>query len=619
MKSLLQISKLKKSYGERLLFEDATAAFVEKRKVGVIGRNGAGKSTLFKIILGQEEADDGEIIRSRDLKLGYVEQHAPYRRGESVQDFLLRYTGREIWECARMAARFGIRGPMLEAAVDELAGGYQMRVKLTAMLLGDPNLLLLDEPTNYLDLGTLLMLERFLREYNGAVLIISHDREFLKRTTEHTLEVADGTVFLYPGDLEEYFAFQEERREQQLKMYKNVEARRKELQSFVDRFRAKNTKATQAKSKQKQIDKLPTIEIEHAVRGVEIRIPPVPEHQARSKSAVLRVEDLSIGYGADGEAGAKFVAKNISFNIGGGTRLAVLGDNGQGKSTLLKTLAGVLEPLAGGFRWKDGLNVAYYAQHVYNLDESVDILTTLDRMAAPGVMRQEILDMAGGFLFSGDDVRKSVAALSGGERARVALAGLLLGGCDVLLLDEPTNHLDFESVEALGHALRGWNGTTLFVSHDRTFVKLAATEILEMKDGAAEFYPGSYDEYVYSLEQRLDEDRFDEAVPEKGGPAPVDKTTGADDEAGENVYLRRKEYQAELKVLRKELRELEPRLAKLEQERDELVEFFSGGEYDADRDARLKEVQRLLEDIETKWLGAQERAEHLEQLIAVKN
>ncbi|MEQ9366779.1 MAG: ATP-binding cassette domain-containing protein, partial [Leptospirales bacterium] len=379
MKSLLQISKLKKSYGARTLFEDATASFGERQKIGVVGRNGAGKSTLFRILLDQEEADSGEVIRSRDLRLGYVEQHAPFEPGESVIDFLQRYTGREGWECGKVAGRFALKGPLLETAVDQLAGGFQMRVKLAAMLLGEPNLLLLDEPTNYLDLNTLLLLERFLEDFNGAYLVISHDREFLKRTCQHTLEVENGDVFLYPGDLEEYFAFKTEQEELKIQLNRNTEARRKELQTFVERFRAKASKAAQAKSKAKQLEKLQTIEIGKSLRGVNINLPPAG---GRSKVA-LRVENLTIGYpGATKDAEPAIVARDIDFTIERGARVAVLGANGQGKSTLLKTLTDRLAPLAGGVRWTDGLQLGFYAQHVYEagvLDPDQDVYAALER------------------------------------------------------------------------------------------------------------------------------------------------------------------------------------------------------------------------------------------------
>ena len=610
MKSLLQISKLKKSYGARTLFEDATASFGERQKIGVVGRNGAGKSTLFRILLEQEEADSGEVIRSRDLRLGYVEQHAPFEPDESVLDFLKRYTGREGWECGKVAGRFALKGAYLEAPVSQLAGGYQMRVKLAAMLLGEPNLLLLDEPTNYLDLNTLLLLEQFLSDFNGAYLVISHDREFLKRTCDHTLEVENGDVFLYPGDLEEYFAFKTEQEELKIQLNRNTEARRKELQTFVERFRAKASKAAQARSKAKQLEKLETIEIGKQLRSVVINLPPAG---GRSKVA-LRVEDLTIGY-AGGQLSDESitVASDIQFVVERGARVAVLGANGQGKSTLLKTLAGKLRPLGGEFRWTESLQLGFYAQHVYEagvLDPSIDVFTALEQAASPGTSRQAILNMAGSFLFSGNDVDKRIGTLSGGERARVCLAGILLGGCQVLLLDEPTNHLDFDTVEALGTALRGWDGTVLFVSHDRTFVKLAATQILEASEGSVRFYAGAYDEYVYSLSQRLNaESREAPELKPRLESRPADA-------APVNSHQQRKSWQSELKALRKELTTLERTIHALERERDDLTAAFASGvDYSREKSERLEVVTRELEAAEARWLELEAAADALEDRI----
>ena len=615
MKVLLQIQNLRKSYGDRVLFEKATAAFGDKQKIGVIGRNGAGKSTLFRIILDQEEADEGEIVRAQDLRPGWIEQKNPYEPEELVLDFLKRYTEREEWDCARMAARFNIGNDRLAVPVGSLPGGYQMRVKLTAMLLREPNFLMLDEPTNYLDLGTLLLLEDFLRSWNGGFLLISHDREFLKSVCDQTLEVDDGDIFLYPGGLEEYFEFKAEQREQKLAMNRNIELRRKELQDFVDRFRAKATKARQAQSKMKQLEKLETIEIGKPAGTVRINIPTVETR----KGWALRLENLAVGYGPSEESDGRTVASGIDLEVGRGSKVAVLGDNGQGKTTLLKTIAGVLPALSGECLRAKAVELAYYEQNVYAaLDPSVDILTTLERLAAPGTSRQQILDMAGGFLFSGDEVKKSVSLLSGGERARVCLAGLLLARRSLLLLDEPTNHLDFETVEALGAALREYSGTVLFVSHDRTFVHLVATQVVEVKNGTVLSYPGTYDEYVFHLRQALaDETR------EAGGKTTGAKNTtpaSADESPGEapNLYQQKKQWRSELNKIKKAAGVLEKQVQQLEAERDTLLAWFTDnpGEYSPEKQDRLTQVETELATSEEEWLEVQGRVEELEGLIA---
>lgn len=599
MKTLLQISRLKKSYGARLLFEEATVSFLEREKVAVIGRNGAGKSTLFRILNGEEEADGGEIIRSRDLRLATLQQKDPFSPEESALAFLQRSSGCEAWLCGKVAGRFALKGADLERPIGELPGGRQMRVKLAALLLGEPNLLLLDEPTNYLDLGTLLLLERFLAQYNGAALIISHDREFLKRTTDATMEIDDGEVVYFPGELEDYFEFKAERRQQQQRQQKNVEARRKELQDFVDRFRAKASKARQAQSRMKMLEKLSPIEIRRRGRMVEIKLPPTQPRKGR----VLSISDLEIGYENHSVAG------DIQLEMVGGARLAVLGDNGAGKSTFLKTLAGVLPPRGGGLRWTPGVRVGYYAQHVYqSLRAESTVIGEIRLMAAPGVTPQQCLDMAGAFLFSGDDASKSVALLSGGERARVALAGLLLGRYDVLLLDEPTNHLDFDTVEALGDALARYPGAIVFVSHDRTFVSLCANQIIEIADGEARGYPGSYPEYVYAMEQRLALET--ESGESKAAASP--KPTAAKSAPA----LPRKDQRAEQNRLQKELRTLETRLSELSADRDALQARLSGGEYSRELQEMLAVAERDLQSCEARWLETSSQLESLAQATA---
>ena len=504
MPAILQLKDIHKSFGAHVIFDDAGVALNSEQKAGFIGRNGAGKSTLCKIIIGQEPADSGKVIRSADLRLSYLEQHDPFAPSETVLAFLARYTGQEPWRCGEVAARFQLKNELLETPVKSLSGGYQTRVKLTAMLLNDPNFLILDEPSNYLDLKTLILLEEFLQDFEGGFLIVSHDREFLKKTCDHTLEAENGRLALYPGTVEEYLTFKQEQRAQAISTNETIESKRKQLQAFVDRFRAKASKAGQARSKMKQIEKLKTLDLAEAQSTVQIKIPAV---QPRNGVA-FRCKDLAIGYPE------KLVAKGIRVDVDHGAHVAVLGDNGQGKTTFLRTIAGDLAPKGGSFRWGFNCEVAYYAQHVVaGLDRTQDVFTHLESRAARSVTRQELLMMAGCFLFKGNDVKKSVSVLSGGECARLCLAGLLLMKSSVLLLDEPTNHLDFETVEALGAALRQFQGTVFFISHDRTFVNMMATQILEVRNGSVAQYPGSYSDYVYHLEHQV---RRELAVDPKG-------------------------------------------------------------------------------------------------------
>ncbi len=590
MTVLLQVNELHKAYGAVTILDSATASFGDDQKIGVIGRNGAGKSTLCRIITGHESADSGSIIRNTALRLSYLEQHDTFKPGESVLAFLMRTTRCEHWECAQMAARFQLKNKMLEESVRNLPGGFQTRVKLAAMLLGDPNFLILDEPSNYLDLATLILLENFLLNFKGGYLVVSHDREFLKRTCDHTLEVENGELALYPGDIEEYFEFKEEQLAQKEAYNRGVDKKREQLQTFIDRFKAKASTATRAQSKMKQLAKLKTIEIAHPMSGVKIRIPPV-EPKA---GVAVACENLTIGYPE------KDIARNIGLEIERGKHVAVLGNNGEGKTTFLRTLAGSLAAKGGSFRWGTGLKIAYYAQHVFSvLDPEDDIYTYLSRESADGVTRQDVLDMAGCFLFKGDDVEKKVKVLSGGERARLVLAGILLSKSHVLLLDEPTNHLDFETVEALANALRSFSGTVVFISHDRTFVNLLATDILEIKKGRVLHYPGSYEDYVYHLEQVArgeEEDREDEGL-----PSTIAKDIPA--APAEAPKPKKNDQKAELNKLRKQMEKAEGRARHFTEERDKILAEMAKNplHYSKERNARLKEVQIQIETAEAEW------------------
>jgi len=599
MPVLLQISQIHKAYGANVILDDATASFSSDQKIGVIGRNGAGKSTLCRILTGHEQADSGTISKNSALKLSYLEQHDTFKPEESVLDFLMRTAEVEAWQCGQTAARFQIKNDALTHPVQSLPGGYQTRVKLTAMLLREPNFLVLDEPSNYLDLSTLILLENFLTDFRGGYLIVSHDREFLKRTCDHTLEVEAGKLTLYPGDIEEYFEFKELELAQKEAHNRSVEKKRDQLQEFINRFRAKASTAARAQSKIKQLEKLKTIEIAHQMSTVRIRMPQVERKAGRAFSC----DDLAIGYPE------KDVASGIHFDIERGQHVAILGDNGQGKTTFLRSIAGDLPPKGGAFLWNAGIKTAYYAQHVFaRLDPEDNIYAYLMRESAEGVTNQEVLAMAGCFLFKGDDVKKKIGVLSGGERSRLVLAGLLLSKSQALLLDEPTNHLDFETVEALGHALKNFAGTVFFISHDRTFVNLVATNILEVNNGKVRRHPGTYEDYVYHLESVAREEKsqaeaaIDTAHKHQTSKSHVkEKVEGAEkDEKAEETEPKKVTDKAETAKRKKHLLQLERRMKHFTEERDQLLvemqknPFF----YSKDRNKRLKELQRSIEEAE---------------------
>jgi ATP-binding cassette, subfamily F, member 3 len=597
MKTILQLNKINKAYGPQTIFEDVSISFHANQKIGVIGCNGSGKSTLCKIITGHEEQDSGQIQKSSNCRLAYLEQQDPYSLDEKVVDFLVRYTGKEAWECGKIASRFQIKTSMLESTLSQLAGGYRMRVKLTAMLLKDPNFLILDEPTNYLDLKTLILLEEFLQDYRGGFLVVSHDREFLIKTCQHTLEIANGSCTLYPGNVEQYLIFKEEQAKTTESYNKGIIAKQKQLQTFVDRFRAKASKASQAKSKMKQIDRLKTIDTAHSLGRVRIKIPNVN----KQNSMAFRCKDLSIGYPEH------LVASKIDMEFDRGSHIAILGDNGQGKTTFMRTIANDLKTRGGEFKWGHGLEVVYYAQHVFStLNPKGTVYDHLSGMAADSVTSQEILNLAGSFLFKGDHIKKSISVLSGGERARLCLAGLLLTKSGVLLFDEPTNHLDFETVEALGKALKKFNGTVFFISHDRTFVNMLATQIIEVNDGAVVRYPGNYEEYVYSMEKRIHEEAEEDADPKP--------------EAKKTNQVNRKEIKQlrALKVeLNSKLKKIQARLDRHKKEREEIFQAFSNDAdaWSHDKNARYEYLERAISKEEDQWLELTDQIDKLTRQI----
>lgn len=493
---LLQIRGAQKSFGGQLLLDEAEATLNDNVKIGFVGRNGAGKSTLLRILLDEEELEKGEVIRHSSLKVGYLRQHDPFQPGESALDFLMRDSGQPDWKCGEVGGEFELKGSYLTGPISALSGGWQTRVKLASLLLQEPNLLLLDEPTNFLDVRTQILLEHFLRSFNRAALIVSHDRAFLQATCDHTLDLSRGKLTMYPGKIEAFLVYQAERREHDERVNAAVQAKQKHLQKFIDKNRARASTASQARSKGKQLERLQTIEIADELPTASIRAPIVVPRNGPA----VRMIDLAIGYPDN------TVAKEINIEIEHGQRAAIVGDNGQGKTTLLRTIVGSLSPVAGQVRWGHHCEIGVYAQHVYgSLDPKQTVLEYLEYKANPGTTTQQILAVAGSLLFRDEHVRKKVQVLSGGERARLCMAGLLLGTYNILVLDEPGNHLDVETVESLVEALLEYRGTVIFTSHDRHFMRRLATNIIEVRDGSAKNYGGDYEAYLYYINKEIEE------------------------------------------------------------------------------------------------------------------
>ena len=547
MAVLFQIRNAYKAYGDQILLDNAEATITDDAKIGFVGRNGAGKSTLLKILLGEEELDAGEVIRHPRLRVGYLRQHDPFHEGESAMDFLMRDSEQPDWKCGEVAGQFELKGDYLFGPVKSLSGGWQTRVKLSALLLHEPNLLLLDEPTNFLDLRTQILLEHFLQNFKQACLMVSHDRTFLAKTCQHTLDLSAGKLTMYPGKIAKFLEFQNERTQQAIRENQATLAKQKQLEKFINKNRANANTASQARSKQKQLDRLKLNEVAAQQATAYIQAPIVEPKQGTA----VRCESLAIGY-PDHE-----VATDIHLEIEHQQRAAIVGDNGQGKTTLLRTLVGSLDPKGGTLRWGHNIKIGTYAQHVYtSLDPTDTVLEYLEYQAMPGTTDQQVLAVAGSLLFCDDHVHKKVKVLSGGERARLCMAGLLLGDYNVLVLDEPGNHLDVETVEALAEALLIYKGTVIFTSHDRHFMGRVATTVIEVRDGTARDYMNNYDAYLLSINQEIEQG--DRSSSSQKIPKNNDKKSG-------------KVNQNEQRALRKKIKAIERKIANLDDEKKALT------------------------------------------------
>jgi ATP-binding cassette subfamily F protein 3 len=589
MAVLLQIKNAHKSYGDQILLDGAEATITDDVKVGFVGRNGAGKSTLLRVLLGDEELDRGEVSRHPKLRLGYLRQHDPFQPGDTAMSFLMRDSGQPDWKCGEVAGQFELKGAYLEGPVAKLSGGWQTRVKLAALLLHEPNLLLLDEPTNFLDLRTQILLEHFLRDYKEACLIVSHDRAFLASTCSHTLDLTRGKLTMYPGKIDAFLQYQQERREHDERSNVATLAKRRQLEEFIAKNKARASTATRAKSKSKMLERLELVEVDSDEPTARIRAPIVEPR----KGPALRCNKLAIGY-AERE-----VASDIHLEIDHGWRAAIVGDNGQGKTTFLRTIVDSLQPLAGEVRWGHGCQIGIYAQHVYtSLPDKQTVLEYLEYQAASGTKSQEILDLAGALLFRGEQIKKRISVLSGGERARLCLAGLLLSQYNVLILDEPGNHLDVDTVEALAEALLAYKGTVIFTSHDRHFMKRVASCIVEVRDGRVVNYRGDYDAYLYSVNKEITEGEREKSAGLAKAPAAVAKAKAAPRGPQRNE-----------RDIRKQMVNLERTIAKLDDQKKKSTALLLESTDPAEAMRLHEEVTSLttqLSEAEQHWLLLQE-------------
>jgi ATP-binding cassette subfamily F protein 3 len=653
---MLSINNLSLQYGSKHIFRDVSAQVYENDRIGLAGVNGTGKSTLLKIMCNQLETDPGVVTRASWFTVAYLPQEitidlgsrslfdeaerafdealahqkefdevgqkmAGLAEGDQRIEALLERQGKlqhlleghDIFrirpEIERILFGLGFCQQDLDRPVSDFSGGWIMRLLLAKLLLKKPSLLLLDEPTNHLDLDSLTWMEDFLLQYQGAMVIISHDRSFLDRVTTRTWELSLGKLTAYKGNYSHYLVEKEQRMELERAAYDNQQAMIKQTERFITRFRAKSTKAKQVQSRAKQLEKLERIELSESERTIHFSFPPA----APSGRDVLTLQ------GVNKEFDGKKVFKEVSFDLQRGDKLAVVGVNGAGKTTLLKIMAGI-EPAQGKIRQGHNVILTYFGQH--QAQELSGELTVLDTVyhAAEDMTITQVRSLLGAFLFSGDEVEKKVQVLSGGEKSRVALAKMLIKPANLMLLDEPTNHLDITSQEVLQEAMRQYEGTIVIVSHNRFFVNSFVNKVLEIRDGKATMYLGNIDDYLAVREEQ-------NSAVEAGKKLPSEKkkNDGSDNRDRKAQRRERAEQRqkisGKLKPLKKKAAATEKDIETLEERKEQLETMMADPELYADqkRWAEIsKEYNTLKHHLERQyeqWEQAQEAIEQLEQSL----
>ncbi|MDQ2919025.1 MAG: ABC-F family ATP-binding cassette domain-containing protein [Verrucomicrobiota bacterium] len=602
---MLTISQVTKAFGGRTLFEDASLQVNRGDRIGLVGPNGAGKTTLFSLILGEALPDVGKVSIEKAATMGFLPQENAPAGDETVLELACGAVARASslqsaenskleacatmdWEIEPKAKRIlhglAFRESDFDRPAKTMSGGWVMRAHLARLLVQEPDLLLLDEPTNHLDLESLVWFQNYLKNYSGAILMISHDREFLNQLVGSIIEIAHRRLVRYRGNWDSYVEQKAAREDQQLSAYKNQQKEIASLQAFADRFRAKASKASQAQSKLKQIARMDKIEAPVArEKTVHFHFP----QPARSGLRAVTLKDVDHAYGD------LVVYRGLNFQAERGQRTVLVGPNGAGKSTLLKLLAGTLPVQSGERELGHNVKVGYFSQYrVEMLNPTMTALDTARDMPNP-VSEQVARTVLGSFLFRGDDVFKTTGVLSGGEKTRLALVRLLLDPPNLLLMDEPTTHLDVGSIDALVGALSQYDGTLIFISHDVYFIRAIAKTVLHINGGQLTPYAGDYDYYLDKSRATSAREGLVAGVGDAGRVAPP-KTAGVTD-PGDNVGMR------ETRERRRAESEQRKAEAKIKRDREKRVHEIEM--HILSLEGRQKEVTAELEKPETYEAG----------------
>jgi ATP-binding cassette, subfamily F, member 3 len=607
---MLTISQVTKAFGADVLFEEVSLQVNRGDRLGLIGANGSGKSTLLSLILQRDEPDGGTIQLQKNARIGFLPQeNAPVGDETALQLAMLRdwttldsphsETALDAVEpdfereakAKRMLSGLAFRVKDFDRPAKEFSGGWIMRAHLARLLVDEPDLLLLDEPTNHLDLETVVWLQKYLQNYSGALLLISHDRAFLNALVTRIAELDRQQLFQYAGNYDDFVLQKDARRTQQLAAYKNQQRQIEKLQTFIDRFGAKNTKAAQAQSKRKELGRIERIDApEKDSAPIHFRFP----QPARSGARVITLAHVSHAYGENK------VHTDLNLEIERGQRTVLVGPNGAGKSTLLKLLAGVLPVQSGQRNLGYNVELGYFSQHrVEMFDLSRNVLAEASDVSTP-VPEQLVRSQLGAFLFSGDDVFKPVSVLSGGEKSRLALAKLLLDPPNFLVMDEPTTHLDMRSIEALIAALGQYAGTLAFVSHDVHFIRSMATSVLHVRPGEVRFYPGGYDYFMEKTAADVDRLSNDNAAVSSPKSQPNSPNQEKDRKRLE-AEARQQRTKNE-RELRSKLQDVERRILELERRQQELVTALQESTSStSEQSLQLKQIADELSNLMPEW------------------
>lgn len=644
---MISLSNIGLSFGARTLFEDVSFRIAGKDRVAFVGSNGAGKSTLLKIIAGIQPQDSGVVAVSKHTTVGYLQQEAAFFEGKTLYDEVysaadalnriqeeIDETENEIRnfedtdsdeyfdllnELSELQERFLLLdGFRLKSKIEkiltglgfeeddflrqtqEFSGGWQMRIMLAKLLLSNPSILLLDEPTNHLDFESLLWVENYLQNYNGAVVLVSHDRNFLDNITKKTYEISLGKVTEYGGNYSFFVTEKEKRKEMQESRYENQQKYLRQQEKFIERFRYKATKARAVQSRIKQIEKLDLIELEDEETTVNFHFPPA----THSGKITIEIEGLAKSYD-----GHKNVLENLDLIVTRGEKIALVGNNGAGKSTLTRIIAGI-EPInKGTVKYGHLVDLKFFAQNqAEELSGDKTVLEVMEESQS-GVLVKDLRTILGSFLFRGDDVFKKVRVLSGGEKSRLALAKMLVEPSNFLVLDEPTNHLDMKSKEVLKNALRQYQGSVIVVSHDREFMDGFVKKIIEVKNRNIRTFFGNSFDYIKVKEKELEERNIfaKENVsrqPQVQEPVQEKKSHY---EISQEQKKRRREFLKIANPVKKRISEIEAELEKKEKRKSEIESMMSGEEFfrDADKvieiNTEYKEIQRIEDALNREW------------------